>query len=445
AAAKDAGVALDYYLHGVPVNGKTFAGFKRNRDIPYVGEFDLKQTVEDYRAVIVDGIPDPAVRQEKVFCGGHSLGGFLTGALMAWDFDGDPATTADAGYKLCHASIALDTVVTAGGQALEDNPTLSPALKSASSFAYTSVTNWVRSNLRSVDFGVIGPETMTTLEGVGLNAQIAPDADIAALMGKLPRGGASETALRLFHSRTLLDAVAPDTKLRVQHLSGEALLGAMMDDNSQPLAFIQTSFGTFDHGPVAPKQFPLSGRALMFPTDDTTPYGWANYNETLPNLLRPSGVPYSSPESEVSDVQDVARVLHEGLGFIEAYFPTRITTDVGFAQAGSRDGDLRHIRYVDAPRTLPRITIQGKEGIGVMPPQPAIGGVANEHIVLPGYNHLDLIMAAPVQRGGVPEPTAAAVARFMLEQSGRGPTPTVALRSGKASAQTVARRLRAAR
>src|SRR6185436_1318509 len=59
--------------------------------------------------VIRRGIPDRDVRREKVFCGGHSLGGPLTAAFADWDFDGDPQTKADAGYKQCAGFFGLDT------------------------------------------------------------------------------------------------------------------------------------------------------------------------------------------------------------------------------------------------------------------------------------------------------------------------------------------------
>ena len=38
----------------------------------------------------------PAIRRDKVLCGGHSLGGAITGYFAQWDFDGDPTTVDDA-------------------------------------------------------------------------------------------------------------------------------------------------------------------------------------------------------------------------------------------------------------------------------------------------------------------------------------------------------------
>ena len=325
------------------------------------------------------------------------------------------------------------------------DPVLEPVVEASGAFSYGSVTNFVNRHFRTADLGFIGPQTMTMLKTIGLNAQLAPDADAAPLIAAVPQRGAADTALRLFHSENAADWLAPVARLRRQHLTGEALLGAFMDDNSQPLSFIQVSFGTYDRGPVARRRFPVAAPSLLFPMD-TRLYGWSNYDEPLPDLRRSSdGGPYTSPASEATDVQDLARVLHSApLDFLEAYFPTRIITDVNFAQAGSRAGDLRHIRYIDAPRTRPRLTIHaGDSGLGKNdPPRPSIGGAANVHVTLPGYNHNDVITAAPVTNTGAPEPTATAVARFLLDQAGPAATTRVVPRTGRATDAVVTRRLR---
>ena len=75
----------------------------------------MEQTVRDWNAVMTNGIPSRAVRRRKMFCGGHSLGGPLTTAYAGWDFDGNPATTADAGYEQCAGFFGLDTSLTTGG------------------------------------------------------------------------------------------------------------------------------------------------------------------------------------------------------------------------------------------------------------------------------------------------------------------------------------------
>ncbi|MBJ7330278.1 MAG: hypothetical protein JHC95_10295 [Solirubrobacteraceae bacterium] len=444
ASAGDINAAVNYYLNGKPASGRTFDGFKKSGQLPFLAGFDLKQTLEDYRTVITTAVPDPDVRRQKLFCGGHSLGGLLTGLLMSWDFDGNARTTDDAGYRLCAGSIALDSMVYAGDLVDETKTLVEPALDGAGVLDYRRVTDFVNRSFRTADLGVIGPQTMTLLKVIGLNADIAPDADTAPMIAGISKGGTVDQALRLFHSQTAKDALAPVARLRRQHLTGDALLGAFMDDNSQPLAFIRASFGSFDRGPVGRRHFPLSGPSLLFPTG-TGLYGWANYDESLPSLLRDDGTPYTSSASEVTDVRDLARVLHEGpLDFLEAYFPTRIVTDVEFALAGSRQGDLRHILYVDAPRTLPRLTVTAGESdiMATKPPVPSLGSAANEHLTVAGYNHNDVILAAPVTHDGAPEPTASAVSHFIVGQVGAATRPSVQVRTGRASDATVRARLK---
>src|SRR5690606_536808 len=74
----------------------------------------LEQTLRDQYDLLRHEIPDAGVRRSKVLCGGHSLGGFITGYFAEWDFDGDPSTTEDAGYNQCGGYFALDTVIHAG-------------------------------------------------------------------------------------------------------------------------------------------------------------------------------------------------------------------------------------------------------------------------------------------------------------------------------------------
>lgn len=441
--AGDPGVALDYYFARREVEGRRFGGFLRNGQLGLLAHLDLKQTLEDYRTVIVDGMPDPDARARKLFCGGHSLGGSLTGQLMAWDFDGDPATTADAGYRLCRASIALDSVVTADPSGLGDTPLASESIQRARGLAYDTVTSFVNRGFRVLDAGVVGPETIGTLTGVGLLADLRPDEDSSPLVARIPTRGAAEQGLRLFHSRTLADVVAPVATLRRQRLTGEALLGAFLDDDTQPLSFIRTSFGVYDTGPVGRKTISQGGN-LLFPTSTSALYGWANFDEALPAFPQPNGAPYSTPASEVSDVRDVARVLHSGpMDFAEQYFPTRISTDISFSQAGARSGDLRHVRYVGGPAARPRLTVFAQDGVTDRKAPPVRPGDAVYD--LPGYDHLDVVFASPRQNDGRPEATAKAVVDFMLGLAGSEATATAADRDGAVRAATVSRRIAALR
>lgn len=119
-AAHDTQVAIDYYWKGAEVNGRKFAGFRKDGDVPYMSEFGLQLQEEDVYKIITTMVPDQAVRRKKLFVGGHSLGGPLSYFFAGWDFDGNPATTDDAGYNNCAGLVALDSMILPGVPA---NPT----------------------------------------------------------------------------------------------------------------------------------------------------------------------------------------------------------------------------------------------------------------------------------------------------------------------------------
>jgi pimeloyl-ACP methyl ester carboxylesterase len=84
--------AEDYYL-----------GFKYKRvlgsTVPYVGQWGLKQSLEDLRRVVRKA---RAGGRRKVILGGHSLGASTTVAYAAWDFNGRP------GYKDLSGMVLID-------------------------------------------------------------------------------------------------------------------------------------------------------------------------------------------------------------------------------------------------------------------------------------------------------------------------------------------------
>lgn len=409
-AAGDPKVALDYYYRGGEAFGRTFAGFPSRDRLRPIADFGLRQTLEDYRAVITEGLPDPEFRARRTFCGGHSLGGALTGLLMAWDFGGEP------GYELCAGSIALDS--SASRYSESATTTQQPLVREIVRRAGRDLRNAVTANLipRTVDFGFIGPETMLLLEGIGLNAQLRPDADSSDLVAQTPPTAAVDGAMRLLHSRTLADAVARTPRLRRQRLTGEALLGAFMDDNAQPLAFIKTSVGSYTGGPLLGKSFPFATTPPMFfPADDAALYGWASYDEPQSAATRGDGRPFTTAASEVTDIQDLARVLHGApLDFLEHYYPTMLTVDSILVGLGDRSGDFAHVRYDTAARDRPRLTIVAGDGLADTREPAGPPGVTNEVVELPGYDHVDVITAAPRQAGGGRERAALATTDFVL-------------------------------
>src|SRR3954452_10108257 len=114
ARARNPELAYDYYWGGRRVDGHRFAGWVSPQDAAWLGNVALEQTMRDWYTVLKTGIPNRKVRAHKVFCGGHSMGGPLTATFASWDFDGDPATKNDAGYRQCAGFVGLDTTLSVG-------------------------------------------------------------------------------------------------------------------------------------------------------------------------------------------------------------------------------------------------------------------------------------------------------------------------------------------
>ncbi len=107
----DVQTAIDYYYNGAEINGNKFEGFLTDEDVPFLSEFGLDLVVRDVYTIISTEVPDQLDRQQKVFVGGHSLGGPLSAFFAGWDFDGDPETKEDAGYMNVAGLFGLDTVI----------------------------------------------------------------------------------------------------------------------------------------------------------------------------------------------------------------------------------------------------------------------------------------------------------------------------------------------
>lgn len=105
-AARDGQAALDYYFGEKEVDGRTFAGFPKQDDVPFMSEWGLALLMEELRAMI-ERVPAP-FRKTNVFLGGHSMGASATAYFAAWDFDGDADTLADAGFNQIAGAVLLD-------------------------------------------------------------------------------------------------------------------------------------------------------------------------------------------------------------------------------------------------------------------------------------------------------------------------------------------------
>lgn len=425
--AGDASVAWEYYWGDREVRGRRFTGFADPLETQFLSEIGLEQTVRDEFAVIRNGIPERRVRRERVFCGGHSLGGPLTTALAGWDLDGDPETKADAGYRQCAGFFGLDTSLGFGSG--EGSPVgVAGALALATKASpYVSVPP-------------LTPETSQLIAAVGVGAFYDPHG--TDLLGQIPETPMISLSQRMLYSRDAVNFVTQTPSIRDFTITNETVLGGILDDNSQPVTILRTSLGTTDGGPLTAKDFPLpsalglpvplfNNRFIVIPEDPEAPlYGWRDYDqmETAPaSSLVAEGTRFTSAASEVSDIRDLARQMFEApANWAEQYFPTRIATDVGAAGEGDRSGGLENLIY-DGIARRPALLVQAGDGDLNSGPRPRAGTAEppnglprSDALVLPGYNHIDVVAAAWDQPSGQPEPASAALADFVRRVLGRG-------------------------
>jgi hypothetical protein len=203
------------------------------------------------------------------------------------------------------------------------------------------------------------------------------------------------------------------------------VLAGVLDDNSQPLTFLRTSVGSITGGPLVDKNFPSPDPTLALPEDPDVPlYSWQGYDEVggkgNPIPLNDEGSPYTSRESEVSDLRQIARGMFDApANYIEQYFPTELVRDVQDAGEGDRSGDLSHLRYNGVAKRPAMLVNAGDSGTNENKDRgrPERRKPPNKHRLsrsfsVPGYNHVDVIAAARRQNDGRPEPSAAALTDF---------------------------------
>jgi len=422
---------IDYYYRNKPYQGHHFAGYLNPRkDAEWLVDMGMEQTVKDWHEIITRGIPDQKVRQKKVYLGGHSLGGFIAGAYAAWDFDGNPKTTDDAGYNQAAGFFGLDTIVSA--------VPMSTALGGSASMMKSLIPADVVDQMQNGKFeryvnisGIIDPEVMNLLMGLGFAAQINPTLE-SDLIDYLPLSAKLKLTLKFYHSQNLATFLTPGPSLLKFRYTNQALFAIFTDDNAMPLSIVQASTGFFTGGPVADKNFPLPGNAAeYFPklssvidlvagpghaiaTDcgtcadkkDGPLYGWLNYNQlagaAIPNDA--NGNPYTTPAREVTDINDFARSVGAWpMDFVEKYFPIRLAADSINGSAGAIHTDFASKRPI-----IDIIAGDGpKMGLQLAP--------ANTPII-PGYNHIDVMTAAAIQNDGQPEKVTTNLLSFIFSE-----------------------------
>ncbi|MFF4399497.1 hypothetical protein [Streptomyces sp. NPDC001480] len=421
-ASGDQHTAVDYYYRGKQVDGRTFAGFAGNDQMGWMAKLGIEQTVRDQYDLLTAELPDQGPRKRKVLCGGHSLGGVITGYFAAADFDGDDATTADAGYNQCAGYFALDTTVSTSladlSGSIPDDTNL-PDIGLGHGVVQAGLDSGVFPRALSAPV-LLNPETMTLLAIAGVGAVQDPDGE-ADLPAYLPANVNIEATNRFLFSKDAATFLTGSPAVKDFRLTNDAVLGALMDDNSVPLAFLQSSVGLFDGGPIADKNFPVanggSRQPALFgveykaiPDQPHGPlYTWRNHDRVGdpddPGYRSADGTPFTDAGKEVTDIRELARSLAEQpLDFTEQYFPTKLVTDLELATSPQVKRLVAHPEGLEANPTL---TVLAGDGLlaGRIP--------AGLHpVVADGYQHLDVLTAAPAQNDGRPEPVSTNLARF---------------------------------
>lgn len=417
-------LAAQYYFKGRAIDGHRYAGQPDAAGKAFLSHIGLAQTLRDMMAVIAQ-VPAQD-RARKVLCGGHSLGSRLAGAFAKWDFDGDPATTADAGYRQCAALFSID-------QRLREETSLEALTAAFPALGLTTATG----PLGAAPYADTLADPLLALGVATVAAQVAPDAE-SRLAEQLPRDGTIELLLRALLSPDAASFAAGSRQLRDFRLTNLGVFGAIYDDNSQGLGLLKVSLGTFAGGPVNHRDFPTptgtpnldglaGGNALVAPARTRAEggplYGWTPFDAITDGsaAIRDSdGNEYTRSASEVTDIRDFTRLAAESpVDFWEWYFPTRIATEAIAETAGDRSGDLANARY-DGVSRLPALYIDAGEGIERSGTTPS-GGPGTRRVVLAGYNHIDPSTASYQQPGGRPEIGSLELARFTASTA---PAPT---------------------
>jgi len=443
-AAEEAGdlpdptLAVDYYYHGANIGGNTFAGFLEESQVPFLSEFGLRLIMEDIYTVIAQKIPNPDDRSANVFVGGHSLGTPLTGLFAGWDFDGDPATLEDAGFRNCAGLILLDGPVFYADLERFNNISEANYLQ--------RVTDIRSGSAARLDlFTGVNSEAMNLLELLGLYAAAAPDEE-SSLLRAVPYSSDVDFLIDLLHSKDLWNFLFGIPSARDFCYTNEAALGVFMDDNFQPVKMLQASLGFLHGGPVVEKDFPGSVAGLLglegidldslfIPWDagpllelGTGPlYSWVNFDEVGnaadPDYEASSGTfTYTTITEEVTDIQDFARILYRGpSNFTEWYFASRLRLDMGAAGAPFNEAvglPWVHNEAVDVP------VIAFGAPNGDVPDASAwdeyresIASADFTGIMCPGYNHLDINCAAVDRPGHRENLVFAPLIDFVLSRS----------------------------
>jgi hypothetical protein len=399
----------NYYYFKQPIKGKYFQGFKSSAELPFLAEFGMRQTALDMYDVIHHMMPTPGVSKQKLFVGGHSLGGIETSVFLSWDFDGDPQTLDDAGYNLVAGAFGLETVV----RPLNEQATLDDDIVPASiskrlnvgaiksNAAFDAVLDGLSNGSipRSVDFpGLFTAEVIALPEFLAIAAALAPD-DESTLIRAVPLSPA------ILGITALLQSATPPLLADFRY-TNKALLGIFFDDHFQPLGFLQAGLGFLSGGPVKIKNRTAS--MTYFTAGDAGPdlahlregplYGWAARDQigdlSDPDFMDVTGsFKFTDLENEPVDIDDFIRALSTTpTNLTEWYFPTRILIDSAIVGKSFAPAYGLNTYHPEGVLHLDSLVVNGSQGLN---PFGELSAVPRQTLIkAPGYTHLDPMFEA---------------------------------------------------
>ncbi|NNH70946.1 hypothetical protein HLB23_13925 [Nocardia uniformis] len=404
--AGDPDLAFDYYYRGRALDGRRFAGFATHRELRYTAELGIARAVLDQRELLVRELPDPRLRQRKLFLGGHSFGNFVTGAYTAWDFDGVP------GYTDCAGVFGLDLLPVSDPYRLRTTPLVRTLARSAAG-PHRLAVELLRRGLAPRVFPSFA-EVLTFTTILALDALSHPEAESDRLR-QLPRTPAWEFTLRLWFARGYREFRSGRPDPRELRFTCRGLLAAWIARGHSPISLFQIGVGDSPNRLLARTTFPAPEWAYRVPgLDRATTFAFGPGPRETPadrNLLQdcPSG-------GWPVHLDELARVIAGGPpGYADTYFPLRLLAD-GLFWAGARDGDLASLRHERGARALPRMTVLGDDSnpvlillhLGLLVPRNTV----RAH----GYTHFDVVAAHRPPSGEV---VSDALAEFIAAYTGR--------------------------
>ena len=423
ALLEQAADAIDqYYYGGLAIDGNTFQGFLINETAPYLSEFGLRVAMEDIYTLITTMFPDPEVRKKRVYVAGDSLGAVVTADFACWDFDGNPATTGDAGYNNIAGVVALDALMTSNAVPVNNDflqfavdflpGSMQNLLNMTSLSVYAQTLNMLRNGtlevlLPTAEIGYV-PETYLGVEVNAMMADALPDeeSDFYERTADHAVDPRTDEILRLCCSENLFQYLSGEVWQKKLRFTNEALFGMVFDNNFNPITMNQSAMGFVTGGPVSEKSFPAIGNldailpsfmwnpisgfmpydTMYIPSSTRYLYRWVEADEIDGTDARR----YTSSRDEITDIHDVAKCCYEGPSNIaEWYYTTRLFADIMIANVSGANNYGLNLLHQSRLSSVPTFIRLNEEGTNIG--YARMNGLDTRGITMPGQ-HLDVLM-----------------------------------------------------